>query len=104
VLGATDISDALKPGVYVLSAYGRVMYIGRSTCMLTTINDHRTASGQARLPEWFPVKGIRFNEVTIYPMPYSETDNFMQTLRERHKLHNKPVPIKSDQPTIARRL
>ena len=64
--GFTNISEALRSGVYALCAKGRVIYIGKSKCMLVRIYSHRNAkSKKGALPSWFPIKGITFDEVHV---------------------------------------
>ena len=64
--GFTNISEALRSGVYALCAKDRVIYIGKSKCMLVRIYSHRNAkSKKGALPSWFPIKGITFDEVHV---------------------------------------
>lgn len=66
--GFTDISHSLRCGVYALVSKGRVIYIGKSRCMLVRIYSHRNAkSKKGSLPSWFPIKGITFDEVHVHP-------------------------------------
>ena len=64
--GFTNISEALRCGVYALVMKGKVIYIGKSKCMLVRIYSHRNAkSKRGALPSWFPIKGIAFDEVHV---------------------------------------
>ena len=66
--GFTNISEALRCGVYALVMKGKVIYIGKSKCMLVRIYSHRNAkSKKGALPSWFPIKGIAFDEVHVRP-------------------------------------
>ena len=66
--GFTNISEALRCGVYALLMKGKVIYIGKSKCMLVRIYSHRNAkSKRGSLPSWFPIKGIAFDEVHVRP-------------------------------------
>lgn len=64
--GFTNISEALRCGIYALAMKGKVIYIGKSKCMLVRIYSHRNAkSKKGALPSWFPIKGIAFDEVHV---------------------------------------
>ena len=64
--GFTNISESLKCGIYALCSKGKVIYIGKSKCMLVRIYSHRNAkSKKGSLPSWFPIKGITFDEVHV---------------------------------------
>ena len=66
--GFTNISEALRCGIYALVMKGKVIYIGKSKCMLVRIYSHRNAkSKKGSLPSWFPIKGIAFDEVHVQP-------------------------------------
>ena len=66
--GFTNISESLRCGIYALAMKGKVIYIGKSKCMLVRIYSHRNAkSKKGSLPSWFPVKGIAFDEVHVQP-------------------------------------
>lgn len=64
--GFTNISEALRSGIYALLSKGKVIYIGKSKCMLVRIYSHRNAkSKKGALPSWFPIRGITFDEVHV---------------------------------------
>ena len=64
--GFTNISESLRCGVYALVMKGKVIYVGKSKCMLVRIYSHRNAkSKRGSLPSWFPIKGIAFDEVHV---------------------------------------
>jgi excinuclease UvrABC nuclease subunit len=64
--GFTNISESLRCGVYALAMKGKVIYVGKSKCMLVRIYSHRNAkSKRGSLPSWFPIKGIAFDEVHV---------------------------------------
>ena len=64
--GFTNISESLKCGIYALCSKGKVIYIGKSKCMLVRIYSHRNAKSKKNaLPSWFPIKGISFDEVHV---------------------------------------
>lgn len=90
-----DTTDILKPGIYILSLNHRVVYVGRAKCMLAAVADHRSAVGAPRLPEWFPVKAVRFDSIAIIPMPYERTFPLAQALIEfhqpSHNIYSRPV-------------
>ena len=84
-----DFSDILKPGVYLLGLHGRVVFVGRSHCMLMSIAAHRTAAKGPRLPEWFPIKGIIFDSLPLIATSYDRTLTLSQALIDFHKpTHN----------------
>lgn len=104
------IGGILKPGVYLLSFREKIVFVGRSRCLLAAIAGHRSIAVGPRMPEWFPIKGIHFDDVYIYPTSWNHTLDLMDSLIEFHKpphnVHNKPVtpfPTKSILPVITRR-
>lgn len=113
-----DVSDMLKPGVYILSLGSRVVYVGRAKCILAAIADHRTAVGsRTPLPHWFPVQAVRFDSIDIIPMPYEQAFSLVQAMIEfhqpTHNIHRQPAPPptrstqsppQSDSPVITRRI
>lgn len=107
---STEPGDMLKPGIYILTFGGRVVHIGRSKCMLTTIANHRTINGGAdKLPDWFPIKHVVFDDFTIHPMPYKEAGALVEALIDfhtpRHMAFQKPMfPHTSEPPVITRRI
>ena len=106
------IGGILKPGVYLLSFREKIIFVGRSRCILSAIAGHRSLAVGPRMPEWFPIKGIHFDDVYIYPMAFERTLPIMEALIEFHKpphnIYNKPVtpfppPKRTDLPPITRR-
>lgn len=83
-----DITEALKPGVYVLSWRGKVVHVGRAKCMLAAIADHRATNGQS-VPDWFPIRGVQFDSICIHPMSYDRTADFARALAELHHQHSR---------------
>jgi hypothetical protein len=103
------IGGILKPGVYLLALREKIVFVGRSKCMLAAIAGHRSVAIGPRMPEWFPLKGILFDDAFIYPMSFDQTLPLMNALIEFHKpahnAHDKPatvLPIKPP-PQITRR-
>lgn len=106
-----DVSDALGPGVYLLSRGDRVVFIGRAKCLLTAIYTHRSA--EPGLPKWFPIRRLVFDKVEVIRMSYDQTLVVAEALAKHHKcLHNlnaqltpAPFPINkpSTLPPITRR-
>ena len=85
VLDLVDMSDLLKPGVYLLSFHSRVVYVGRAKRLLPTIAMHWTVSHGPALPDWFPTKRVTFDDITVYPMSYDLTLPLAQALIEFHR-------------------
>lgn len=106
-----DVSSILKPGVYLLSRDGRVVFIGRARCMFMTIYTHRIA--ESKLPAWFPIRRVVFDKVEVIPVSYDQTLALATALAKFHKCtHNlnaqltpAPFPVNnvSTLPTITRR-
>jgi excinuclease UvrABC nuclease subunit len=84
--GFSNISEALKCGVYALVQSGIVVYVGKSKCMLVRIYSHRNAkSKKGSLPSWFPVKGIAFDEVHVAPCHPDRLDQLEYEMINRYK-------------------
>src|ERR1700733_12552528 len=104
-----DVSDVLKPGVYLLSRNGRVVFIGGAKCLLSAISAHRAA--EPGLPKWFPIRRIVFDSVEVIPVSYDQTLPLATALAKHHKcLHNlnaqltpSPFPTPATTPQITRR-
>jgi hypothetical protein len=95
---AIDVSCILKPGVYKLIYDDEIVFIGRAKCMLSVIASHRAMAVGQRMPEWFPIKGIRFNDFAVWPMSFDKTLAVMNELiaihKPKHNIHSKPaLPI-----------
>jgi excinuclease UvrABC nuclease subunit len=90
-----SIGDILKPGVYQLLHYGKIVFIGKSKCLLVTLAAHRAANTGPRLPEWFPIKRIQFDDVQIIACATDRAALLLPALialyKPRHNIHNKPV-------------
>ena len=69
--GFTNVSDILRSGVYALLLKGTVVYVGKSKNLYSRIYTHRSLYNKKRrgaaLPEWMPVKAMKFDEVHIRP-------------------------------------
>lgn len=105
-----SIGDVLKPGVYLLAFREKIVFVGRSRCLLDAITGHRSVAVGPRMPEWFPIKGIHFDDVYIYPTSWDRTLSLMDALIEFHKpphnVYSKPAaqfPSTSTLPPITRR-
>lgn len=97
--GFEDVTNLLRGGVYALVYRGEVVYVGKSKTMLVRIYSHRSAAGR-RQPPWFPVKGIRFDEVHIQPCHPDRIDDLERRMIELYKpVYN--VQLKSLGPTTA---
>lgn len=84
--GFADLSEALACGVYILVCQGRVVYVGKSKCMLVRIYSHRNAkSKRGSLPSWFPVKGIAFDEIHCQPCHPDRLDQLEYETINRYK-------------------
>lgn len=82
---ATTLTGILGPGVYILSRGDRVTFIGRAKCLLVTIAAHRTAAKGPRLPDWFPIRGVIFDSVSIIPTDYPRALLLAEALVKLHK-------------------
>ena len=89
------IGDLLKPGVYSLSWRGKIVFVGKSKCLLATLAAHRAANSGPRLPEWFPIKRMQFDDMAMIPCSMDRALLLLPALIEMHRpvhnIHNKPV-------------
>jgi len=92
-----NIGGVLKPGAYLLRRYGKVVFVGKAKCLLATLAAHRAACSGPRLPEWFPIKRIQFDDVEIIPCAMDRASLLLPALIELHRpihnLHSKPAPL-----------
>jgi hypothetical protein len=91
-LQQVNVGAMLKPGVYLLHFHDKVVYVGRSAhCMLSAIDQHRRHVGK-RVPEWYPLKGVRFDDVTVIPCAHDRQPELLEALNAYylpHKLESK---------------
>lgn len=84
-----SIGGILKPGVYLLLRYSKVVFIGKSKCLLATIAAHRAACSGPRLPEWFPIHRVQFDDVQIIPCALDRAGLLLPALIDMHQpTHN----------------
>jgi hypothetical protein len=85
--GFTNISDALRCGIYALCYRGQVIYVGQSKCMLVRVYSHRHARNKkaAQLPSWFPIRGIVYDEVHVLPVHPDRLDEVEREMINRFK-------------------
>jgi hypothetical protein len=84
--GFVDVSQMLKCGVYALGYQGKIIYVGQSKCMLVRVYSHRNArSKKGRLPSWYPVKGIVYDEIHIMPVHPDRVDAVEREMINRYK-------------------
>lgn len=83
--GFTDISAILRGGIYALSYRGQIVYIGKADKnLLARIAAHRSAAKRI-LPPWFPVQGIRFDQVHIRHVHPDRIDAELASLIIEHR-------------------
>lgn len=62
-----EITAALRPGVYVLRARGRVVFVGGGRRPLDRIYAHANWRRGDRVPSWLPCAPVPFDAVEIFP-------------------------------------
>lgn len=95
---AINVSDLLKPGVYLLGLRGRVTYIGKARCILVALATQTLRNRNRELPSWFPVKVIPFDSIEIIPCDTTRATELAVALIAMHApIHNRerhtPAPI-----------
>ena len=109
-----DHSDLLKPGVYLLKWHGKVVFVGKTKCLLAIVCAHRAANSGPRLPEWFPIKRIQFDAFETIACATDRASLLLPALIDLyqpvHNLYSKPsqpfalhVPSTSE-PRLTRRI
>lgn len=84
--GFVDMSQMLRSGVYALGYRGSVVYVGQSKCMLVRVYSHRNArSKKGRLPSFYPIKGIVYDEIHIMPVHVDRLDEVEREMINRYK-------------------
>lgn len=108
-----SIADSLKPGVYMLIYHNSVVFVGRAKCMLSVIATHRSMVSDKRVPEWSVIKGIHFDDVIVYPMPFGNTlatmNQLIEIYKPKHNIYAGPIlqvptPTEGAAPRITRRI
>ena len=88
----TDITDLLKPGVYLLRQGTRVVYIGRAKCLLLTLASHRGMWGK-HVPAWFTIPNVHFDAISVIPCASDRAAAMIPALIALHDpIHNRPAP------------
>lgn len=92
--GFIDYSEILRAGVYALCWQGEVVYIGQSKQVFARIYTHRSRYNKDRkvafVPDWLPVKGVRFDQVFIRPCRIEELDELEKEMIARYRpKHNR---------------
>lgn len=99
-----DISAILGGGAYVLRHRGTVVYVGKSTVLLTKLAGHRNGA-RRKVATWSPVPGIVFDSVEIYPEHPDRVDALVEELTLRYSPRAiQPAFLPPAPPTITRRV
>jgi len=100
--GFTDATALIQPGIYVLLRQGKVVFVGKSDrSMLAKIASHRSLL-RKKVPDWFPVKGIPFDQVLIKTVhPDRIEAEYLELILEHNPHYNLPSPAFT-QPVIGR--
>jgi hypothetical protein len=104
--GFTDATALIRPGVYLLLRQGKVVFVGKGDRqMLSKIATHRSLTRKS-VPDWFPVKGITFDQVFIRTVhPDRLEAEYLSLILEHNPHHNLPAPaFTSNVTTIPRRI
>lgn len=109
--GFLDYSAVLRAGVYALCWHGEVVYIGQSKQMFARIYTHRNRYNKERktafVPDWMPVKGVRFDAVFIRPCLVDDLDvlerEMIARYRPKHNIRLVP-PVQVAMTAIANQL
>lgn len=87
--GFAKVSDIVRSGVYALVHQRKVVYVGKSKCMLGRIAAHRSVwSSQRRgnkVPSWLPMRGVLFDEVFIRPCRVDQMDDLEAEMIALHR-------------------
>ncbi len=90
-----NISDLLKPGVYSLLWRGKIVFIGKTKCLLVALAAHRAVVSGPRLPEWFPTKRVQFDGMQMIPCASDRAALLLPALiamhQPTHNIHSKPT-------------
>ena len=100
VEGSFDISAVLRQGVYMLLRGEKVVYVGKSKCMLLRVAAHRSLA-RRRVPDWLPIRGIVFDNVHVIPCHPDRIDALERGLIDFYQPHHNvqhrtfPTPLES---------
>lgn len=95
MLAITDIGDVLKPGIYLLTWRGKVVFVAKARCLLTVLTAHRQALGQPS--PFFP--RIRFDGIRIIPCAADRADALLPGLIDHYSpRYNRPRPSPAPEP------
>lgn len=87
--GFVNVSDLLRPGVYLLSYRGEVVYVGKARSMLARVYQHRELWAQARrgtkMPSFLAKKGVKFDAIHIKPCHPDRVDDLEREMIARYR-------------------
>lgn len=98
-----DMSKMLESGIYLLSRKGKVVYVGKSKCLLTRIYTHRSFARRHTPAFLQHAKGIVFDACHVLPAPIHKLDALEQELISHYRpIHNtRHNPQEGDKINIA---
>jgi hypothetical protein len=80
-----DVTGLLRPGVYILSFHGTVVYVGTASCILTSLATHRSLLAPGHnLPSFFPIPRVPFDAVSIIACSTDRMTAIAQALIAHH--------------------
>jgi excinuclease UvrABC nuclease subunit len=84
--GTVDVSALMRPGVYLLSRMGEIVYVGQSKLPLRRIYQHTIAAKFKRTKSpWSNAPAIKFDHIEVMPCPEHQLNELERALI---KLHN----------------
>ena len=94
-----DVTDLLRPGVYLLRQRGRVVYVARAKCLLASLAVHKAIISD-RVRAWFLVPAVQFDGMSIIPCGPDRAVELLPALIALHNpIHNRaPGPPPSTTP------
>ena len=79
-----NITDALKPGVYILRNRGAVAYIGKAKCLLSAIATMRNMWGRPAAAA-SPLPHVHFDSIAIIPCDLTRASAMLPALIQLHR-------------------
>ena len=94
MLAIQTVDDILKPGIYLLTFRGRVVFVARAKCLLTVVAEHRVLLGKASAPSWHPLRRVQFDGIQIIPCAADRAAELLPALIDLYapRYNVSPIP------------
>jgi hypothetical protein len=96
-----DVTEIMRPGVYLLRLGPVVVYIGKAKCLLVGLGMHMAIRNRPALPAWFPIPRVAFDRIAIIPCgDPAKLHTLHAALVELHRPVHTRSDLRTPEPTL----